>query len=343
MEREGRTAGTLNFRKGASDTPQHTCARCVLATGRKRAHPGNIRGRRMRITNNIMQREQLARVQAGLRQLDEAQRRVSSGMRLGRASDDPVAASGAMQARGSLRALEQYRRNVDAATSRAGAEEGVLDRLTETLVRAKELALSQGTDTASDVTRASTRAEVDQLLRFAVGLANTRFGDGYLFGGHRPQTRPYDVADAGTHLDFTTTSPDGELSVEVSAGQTLAVGHDGVAVFEETGALAALRDLGRALGAGDPAAVRVAADALDSALDGVQGLVGDVGARVNALQVTGASLDALETNLATFRSDLEEVDLEKAVTELVSRQAAFQAAMLATSRVLGMNLTEYLR
>jgi hypothetical protein len=45
-----------------------------------------------------------------------------------------------MQARGSLRALEQYRRNVDSATSRADAEGGVSDRLTPTLVRAKELA-----------------------------------------------------------------------------------------------------------------------------------------------------------------------------------------------------------
>ena len=297
----------------------------------------------MRITNGIMRREQLARVQTGLRQLAESQRRVSSGLRMAKASDDPVAASGAMQARGSLRALEQYRRNVDAATSRASAEEGVLDRLTGTLVRARELGLSQGTDTANDVTRANTRAEVDQLLRFAVGLANTRFDDGYLFGGHRPQERPYDVVDTGTHLDFTTTSPDGGLELEVSSGQRLAAGHDGVAVFEETGALAALRDLGRALGAGDPAAVRSATDALDRALDGVQGLVGDVGARVNALQLTGANLDALEANLSTFRADLEEIDLEEAVTELASRQTALQAAMLATSRVLGMNLTEYLR
>jgi len=31
------------------------------------------------------------------------------------------------------------------------------------------------------------------------------------------------------------------------------------------------------------------------------------------------------------------------VTELVGRQTAFQAAMLATSKVIGMNLTDYLR
>ncbi|HEX7239811.1 MAG TPA: flagellar hook-associated protein FlgL [Longimicrobiaceae bacterium] len=297
----------------------------------------------MRITNNIIGRDQLARIQAGLRQVDEAQRRVGSGLRIQKASDDPTAAAQSMQARGSLRALEQYRRNVGAATSRAAAEEGVLDRLTETLVRAKELGLSQGTDTAGDTTRANTRAEVEQLFRFAVGLANTQFDDGYLFGGFRSQTRPYDVTDAGTHLDFATASPVGEHVVEISAGQTLPANHDGTEVFEATGALAALRDLGRALGAGDTPGIRTAVASLDTALGGVQGLVGDVGARMNALQVTSANLDALDTNLTTFRSDLEEVDLEKAVTELVSRQSAIQAAMLATSRVMGMNLTEYLR
>ena len=36
-------------------------------------------------------------------------------------------------------------------------------------------------------------------------------------------------------------------------------------------------------------------------------------------------------------------DFEQAVTELVGRQTAYQAAMLATSRVMGMNLTDYLR
>jgi len=297
----------------------------------------------MRITNNIMQRDQLARIQTGLRQVADAQYRATTGLRLQRASDDPVVASGAMQARGSLRALEQYRRNVDAATARASAEEGVLDRLTDTLMRAKELGLSEASGTANEATRAAALEEVNQLLRFAVGLANTRLGDGFLFGGVQPQARPYEVTEGGPALDFTTTSPRGSLPVEVSAGQHLDAGHDGATVFEDTGTLAALRDLARALSDNDPAAVTASLEGLDTAFNGVQALIGDVGARMNALQVTDANLDALEINLKTFKSNLEEVDFEEAITELVSRQTAMQAAMLATSRVLGMNLTEYLR
>jgi flagellar hook-associated protein 3 FlgL len=47
--------------------------------------------------------------------------------------------------------------------------------------------------------------------------------------------------------------------------------------------------------------------------------------------------------LTTFRSDLQEVDLEAAMTQLVTRQTAYQSAMLATSKVLSLSLADYLR
>jgi flagellar hook-associated protein 3 FlgL len=59
--------------------------------------------------------------------------------------------------------------------------------------------------------------------------------------------------------------------------------------------------------------------------------------------VTSANLDAFDVNLKTLKSGLEDVDMEQAVTELVSRQSAYQAAMLATSRVMGLTLADYLK
>jgi len=75
----------------------------------------------------------------------------------------------------------------------------------------------------------------------------------------------------------------------------------------------------------------------------VQNLIGDAGARSNHLRLATSNLEALEINLRTFKSDLEEVDLEKAITDLVGRQTAYQAAMMATSRVMGMTMMDYLR
>jgi flagellar hook-associated protein 3 FlgL len=295
----------------------------------------------MRITNNIIQRNALAGFQANLRQVEAAQRRVSSGLRIERASEDPVAATGVMQAGSSLRALDQYRRNIGMASTRAAAEEGVLDRVTEVLTRARELAISQGSDTASAQTRATTKAEVDQLLEFVIGLGNTRVGESYLFGGDQAAA-PFSAPSADPPV-FATTPPTGAHQVEISSGQYLKANHNGTEVFLDTGTLQALYDLSAALGAGDGAEVRDTLAGLENAFNGVQNLLGDIGARSNQLQVTTANLDALEINLRTFKSNLEEVDLERAVTELVGRQTAFQAAMLATSRVMGMTLTDYLR
>lgn len=55
-----------------------------------------------------------------------------------------------------------------------------------------------------------------------------------------------------------------------------------------------------------------------------------------------ANVEALEFNLKTLRSDLAEVDLEEALTDLVSRQTTLQAAMAAASRMLSTTLADYL-
>ena len=294
----------------------------------------------MRITNSIMQRSALAAIQLGLRRLNDAQTQVTTGKRIQKASDNPVAASEIMTTSASLDAIDQYKRNIDAAKSRATTEEGVLDKLSDALSRAKELGVGQGGADATAQTRRIAKAEVDQLLQFVVGLGNTKMGDEYLFGG-KYAGRPPIVAGA-PYYD-AAYPPSGTRDVEISAGQFLDANHDGMQVFVDTKAIESLQDLSNALGNNDQAAIAAALTKLDGSFDGVQALIGDVGARVNQMQVMGANLDALKVNLQTFKSDLEDVDLEKAVTELVGRQTAYQAALLATSRVSGMTLTDYLR
>jgi flagellar hook-associated protein 3 FlgL len=298
----------------------------------------------MRITNSIIRSGALASVQTNLRRLEEAQTRVTTGLRLRKASDDPGAAGQVMRAGGALRALEQYRRNMDDATARAAAEEGALDSLTRTLERAKELGALAGTDSTSSLDRQAILAEIEELITHVSGLANTKFQDEYLFGGNAPATAPVS-RDPATGEPLVAAAVTGGHETEIAAGRMLRTSHNAAEVFGDTGtgAFRALWELREALAADDAAASRAALGTLDSAHTAVQARLADVGARVNQLQVTSANLDAIEANLETFRSNLQEVDLEEAITELVSRQTAYQAAMMATSRVMGLTLADYLR
>jgi flagellar hook-associated protein 3 FlgL len=304
----------------------------------------------MRVTNSMVTRGLTARMMENQRLLAEAQERVATGKRVRKMSDDPTAGSSIMQSSGQLRALEQYKRNVGAVGSRIDAEESALDQLGQLMTRAKELGVGQLGSTANADSRLAAAAELRQLLEQAVQLGNQRFGGDYLFGGTTAQERvPLDVTQTGAAPRFAPlvagvpAPPSGALRVESGAGQTITGPHDGATVFLDTGALDALYDLAQGLEANDPTAIGAAMGDLDAAFAGVQTLVGEIGARQNQVDMVTSQLEALAANLDSFRSDLSEVDMEQAITDMVARQTAYQAAMLASSRVMGLSLTDYLR
>jgi flagellar hook-associated protein 3 FlgL len=299
----------------------------------------------MRITNNIIRENALTNMRRSLQQIESAQQQVGTGLRLTRASDDPAAAASAMTTRVGLRALDQYRSGIDIANVRTSAEEGILNQLTDILVRVKTIGLSQVSGTADDTTRDASRLEVEGLLRHAVSLSGTKVAGNYLFGGNKATVAPFDIDDSGPTLSFTTTSPTGDPEVEISNRQWIASSHNGQTVFgtQTGGVLHELRQMVAALDSGDTDAIGAVLANLDGAIDGVQDLVIDAGVRLNQLEMSASNLDAVEMHLTTLKSDLEEVDAEEAITELVSRQTAYQSAMLATSRVMGLTLTDYLR
>jgi flagellar hook-associated protein 3 FlgL len=74
----------------------------------------------------------------------------------------------------------------------------------------------------------------------------------------------------------------------------------------------------------------------------VQSLIGAQGARINEMETAERNLAQMELNLVAFRSDLRDTEVDKAMVELVGKQTLYQAAMSATSRILGLSLANYL-
>ena len=72
-------------------------------------------------------------------------------------------------------------------------------------------------------------------------------------------------------------------------------------------------------------------------------MIGDVGAQSNQLETTTQNITALTGTLKVFKSNLQDADLEASVTALVTKQNAYQSALLATSKVLTLSLADYIR
>lgn len=300
----------------------------------------------MRVTNAIIASNAVRAMLTSQRGMDTASRQVTTGRRIERSSDDPTAASEAMRAQTELRALTQYGRNVARASAASDAQETALNALTDVLARARELGISAGTATvtASTQSRQAIKQEIDQLLRQTVALANTRHEGTFLFGGASALTPPATLID-GPNPDFTLATVNPGPSYELSPGQQMRVTNTVDQVFgdDTTGALAALRAMSQALEASDQDAIRAATGSLTDAFDMVQNRLGETGSRSSQLSVTKTNVDALAITLTAYRSELVDIDIEQAMTDLVAKQTTYQAAMLATSKVIDLNLTNYLR
>lgn len=298
----------------------------------------------MRITDGMKTAQSVANMRTAQESIHRLQQQISSGLRIQRPSDDPGAASTIMQMRSQVRAAGQFQRNIGQAISRIEAEEAALGQMDDALSRALELAVGQGDDLATPETRRQVRAEVDNLLQFVVSLGNTRWGEGYLFGGQQAMTAPFDQADP---LRVRTPEELAQLNqphrIEISPGQLVATNHNAVEAFLDSGAIAALVELSAALGEGDGAAVRESISSLRSATARVQDLLGDVGGRFNQFHSTADALRFASMSAVRLQSELEDMDMAEGMVQLAARQGVLQAAYLSTSRIMSMNLADYLR
>jgi flagellar hook-associated protein 3 FlgL len=291
----------------------------------------------VRVTHGFSSRTLLDSIQRSLRSIDRAQAEIATGRRVRTPSDDPVAAADILRASSELRAIEQHRRGATAARTRLIVEESALNQVGDVLTRARELAVSQAGATATAGTRQAAAAEVQRLLETVTGLANTRLGGTYLFGGDK--------------IDQPPVSPTGELAadlgssgeVEIAPGMRLTPAHNAEEIFGHTGTVQSLRRLLQGLEAGDAAAIAESTGEIESAFAGIQKLLAEVGARSNHVDAIAEQMETADFQLRVQRSELQDADLESALIQLASRQSALQATLLTTSRVLDMNLTNYLR
>jgi flagellar hook-associated protein 3 FlgL len=300
----------------------------------------------MRISDTMNTRATITNFAQLRQQVDDSQAQVSSGLRFSEASQDPSATAGVMLNNTQLNALGQFQKNADTATRRVNLEESVLSQVNTLLANAQQLAVSQATGTATLATRQTTAQAVNQLLAQAVQLSNTKDGNEYLFGGTNSATQPFSVDTSGAAYVFTIANPPptGSRQVEIAPGQRIPTNHDGTQVFgtAASGPLAALQSLAAALQGGTQAAVENTLGDLNTQLTNVQSLVGQTGAWANRLQITGSNITAFTNQLTANNATLQDVDIETAMTNLTGRQTAYQAAMAATSRVMGLSLANYL-
>ncbi len=295
----------------------------------------------MRVVFNSAFDNGLRAVNQAAESLAEAQRKVASGRRVGRASDDPLGTVSAIGEYGTRDRLDAYKATGDAAESRLGVADSVMTDIISQLTYAQTTALSARGSLTNQAQRNAAGNELLAIRDAVLGDVNTRFQGEYLFSGSNVTVPPF----PGSGGTFPTYQGDNTPArVEVKAGRTVASGFDGEKIFQGTdpNVLTVLTDLSAAVIAGDATAIAAGVDALQRAFDRATAAQAEIGNDLKVIENSRISLSDDKLGVTARLSSIEDADLAEAASSLSQAETAYRAALTSMSTVGKMSLMDYL-
>lgn len=133
-------------------------------------------------TNNTMRRES---------ELQDVQNQLSSGYRVNRASDDPVATINYMDFDSRLTEIDTYSSIIGVMQNKSNLIDSQLDEVTNLLQRARELSVQMSNGTYGAEERRNAAMEIDQIARQVLLASNSYYKDTALFGGTASTQPPF--------------------------------------------------------------------------------------------------------------------------------------------------------
>lgn len=305
----------------------------------------------LRITQNSMNRTQMAGLNTSLGRLQQTQEQLTTGKRLNRPSDDPVGTVSALRFRAEQSQLAQFGNNINDGLDRLTAADDALTQTANMTQRLRVQTLAALNGTMGPDERKAIATEIRELRAGLLQQANSKYADQPLFGGTTPEPNAFDPATG--EFKGNTLAVLRNISEALGSAGQLNVGVNGTAafgtaLFNASGATAAdkvgdLEKLAQAIEAGDQAGMNAGLTAVDALRTNISNVQATVGTRVNRLEglveLNGRQDDASKIAL----SKVEDTDFQKAAMDLSVQSASYQAALAASAKVIQPSLMDFLR
>lgn len=301
----------------------------------------------MRITNNMLINNMLSNLGTNLNRVSKNQSQLATGKKINLPSDEPIVASRALKLRTDVAEIQQFKRNVEDATSWMEITETTLEQIGEVIHRAKELAVqaSNGTNTPEDMEK--TKLEVEQLKIQMTHLANTTYSGRYIFSGFKTD-KPLMDEDGIFQMDIENGE---QIFYEVGIGDDININVTGSDVFnsenkgisgEKSSLIQVFDDFIAALESGDESNVGQLLGRIENESDNVLRVRAGVGARMNRLELTANRLDDDNINFTKLMSKNEDVDIAEAIMNLMNELNVYNSSLAVGAKVIQPSLVDFL-
>lgn len=235
--------------------------------------------------------------------MDSNFRKLSSGERITRASDDAAGLAISENLKAHIRGLRQAKRNSDDGVSLIQTAEGAINEVSNIIIRLRELSIQAASDTVGDTERGFSNIEFQNLLEEV-----QRISQGTEFNGRRLLDGTGGVVEiqVGIHNDptqdrikYDSTTTDTTLE---------AIGLIGEQIASKEGAQLSLAKL-------------------DDALLRINGTRANLGALQNRLQSASNTIAIAEENFSAANSRIRDVDVASETADMAKNNILSQAGV----------------
>jgi len=286
----------------------------------------------MRVTDGMRHTSAREAQSASIERLQRATSQAVTGKRVSAPQDDPGGFARITRSSASIERWEARMQALSQAEGDSLIAESALASASDIVSRLKEISVQMADGTASADDRAVGAKEVTQLRQQLVDIGNMKGSTGYLFGGTRTDTAPFDVSGA-------FSGNDNAISIEMGDGITARKNASGAMAFTALGGRDILADaaaLATALSTNDIAGVQAAIDNTEQGHTQLVHARADSGLAIDRMRMGQEVAAEASLVLQTARANDSEVDLTDAFSNLTRAQQSYERSIEISRRTLAM-------
>ena len=283
----------------------------------------------MRINHNISSMIGQGALSTQQSSLTKSLEKLSTGMRINRASDDAAGLSVSESLRSKIRGMGRAKSNAEDGIALVQIAEGATGEINNILQRMRELAIQSSTDTMTTTERSYTDKEFGQLMNEITRISSSASYNGMtLLDGAAGSFGVSGGQASVLHIGSGSSASVDRISITITAMTLGALGMNSTttSVSTSASALAAL-------------------SVIDVAVRSVNTMRSDMGAYVNRLEFAISNLGNQLYNTQDAESRIRDVDFAKETTEFTRAQILVQSAtsMLAQSNQVPQGVLSLLK
>ena len=297
-----------------------------------------------RITNNMIINNFLANFTRSQKSLNKYMEQLTTGEKFSRISDEPIYAVKAMKLETILQFNEKYIENAEEGINWLNVTDKALDDVVKTLRKLRDSAVRAANGSLTPDDRQKIQQEVLQLKEHLIDVANSRYGNAYIFNGTETKLQPYVNAASTDPDDYLANGSvsDGKLTREVGAGIIIDINVTGAEIgFAQI--FADLQAFSNALEDDDTETLQTMMGTIDKRIESVLGARAQVGSRQNRLELTVDRFESQEIAYADILNNTKGVDIAETIMKLKNEENVYRIALATGARIIQPTLMDFLR